>query len=103
MYACGLPVACNEMCVCVCVCVCVCLCMCVSVHVCVCVCVCVCVHVNTHLNHKVFQEESLNGFMSLGRNIWRETRAVLQKILSKDEASENDCYVFASFINHSLH
>lgn len=38
----------------------------------------------------VFQEESLNAFMSLGRNVWRETRALLQKILSKDEPALRD-------------
>ena len=82
-----------------CVCQCVCVCdVCMCAHVCMCVCMCVCMYVcmyvlyvcgrkNSILNHKVFQEESLNAFMSLGRNVWRETRALLQKILSKDEAS----------------
>ena len=79
------------MCVCV---MCVCVRMYVCVYVCVYVCMYVCMYVlyvcgreNSILNHKVFQEESLNAFMSLGRNVWRETRALLQKILSKDEAS----------------
>ena len=43
----------------------------------------------TLLYGKVFQEESLNGFMSLGRNVWTETRSVLQKLLSKDEVRVN--------------
>ena len=34
--------------------------------------------------HHVFQEATLNGFMSLGRAAWSEARQVLQRILSKD-------------------
>ena len=52
--------------------------------VCVCVCVCVCV--------QVFQESTLNGFMSLGRAAWTEARHVLQRILSKDEVHVLVCY-----------
>lgn len=41
-------------------------------------------HVNLHAL-QVFQSDTLNGFMSLGRAAWTEARQVLQKILSKDE------------------
>lgn len=38
----------------------------------------------------VFCEGTLNAFMALGRPAWQEARAVLQKILSKDEAVLRD-------------
>jgi len=38
----------------------------------------------------VFEESTLNSFMSLGRPAWQEARATLQKILSKDEAVLRD-------------
>ena len=36
---------------------------------------------------QVFQESTMNGFMSLGRAAWTEARQVLQRILSKDAVS----------------
>eukprot|EP00111_Clytia_hemisphaerica_P024319 TCONS_00071736-protein len=38
----------------------------------------------------VFDESTLNEFMSLGRPAWQETRATLQKILSKNEGVLRD-------------
>ena len=35
----------------------------------------------------MFQEPTLNGFMSLGRPAWSEARSVLKHILSKDAVS----------------
>lgn len=41
-------------------------------------------------NHAVLKKETLNTFMGLGSAAWKETRATLQKILSKDEAVLRD-------------
>lgn len=36
---------------------------------------------------QVFDAPTLNGFMALGRPAWKETRAALQKLLSKEDAT----------------
>ncbi|XP_031559131.1 fumarylacetoacetase-like [Actinia tenebrosa] len=41
-------------------------------------------------NQDVLKQSTLNSFMSLGPAAWKETRATLQKILSKDEAVLRD-------------
>lgn len=41
-------------------------------------------------NQNVFQDTTLNNFMSLGRAAWKETREYLKKILSKDNATLRD-------------
>ncbi len=40
--------------------------------------------------HSVFEESTLNNFMSLGRAAWKETREYLKKILSKDNPTLRD-------------
>ncbi|XP_044294745.1 fumarylacetoacetase [Varanus komodoensis] len=41
-------------------------------------------------NHHVFEQETLNHFMALGWEAWREARAVLQKLLSAEEPTLRD-------------
>ena len=41
-------------------------------------------------NRKVFSEDSLNGFLALGRPAWRKTREVLQHLLSSETPALRD-------------
>jgi fumarylacetoacetase len=41
-------------------------------------------------NKKVFSQQSLNEFMSLGRDVWKQVRIVLQTILSDDNPALRD-------------
>jgi fumarylacetoacetase len=41
-------------------------------------------------NQKVFRKDSLNSFLSLGRPAWRETRNILQHLLSADTPTLRD-------------
>lgn len=38
---------------------------------------------------QVFAQETLNGFMALGRPAWTEARQLLQRLLSKNEVSSH--------------
>eukprot|EP01116_Phalansterium_solitarium_P016550 TRINITY_DN3863_c0_g1_i1.p1 TRINITY_DN3863_c0_g1~~TRINITY_DN3863_c0_g1_i1.p1 ORF type:complete len:439 (-),score=122.81 TRINITY_DN3863_c0_g1_i1:215-1483(-) len=39
---------------------------------------------------RIFHQSTLNAFMALGRPVWRETRAVLTRLLSKEEPTLRD-------------
>ncbi len=38
-----------------------------------------------YLFPQVFSQETLNGFMALGRPAWTEARQLVQRVLSKDQ------------------